>query len=256
MPTASVNGIALYYEDSDPDGTTGRLPLIFAHGAMGNTMAWWQQISTLRSKYRCIAYDIRGYGRSPDPTAESMAHLIKDLEGLIDHLKLPKVALLGQSMGGRAALGYTCLNPDRVVALVMADTWGQFEWPELIEKAKQFTIPDGHPRGVAPSFPQEQPALYFLWQQIGGLNPKPRPLLEGPTPGGPKLEEVRTLKVPVLCLVGREDVIFPPAVIKAFADELPHAEFVEVEGAGHSVYFEKADEFNKIVASFIEKQKV
>eukprot|EP00931_Biecheleriopsis_adriatica_P010639 TRINITY_DN111707_c0_g1_i1.p1 TRINITY_DN111707_c0_g1~~TRINITY_DN111707_c0_g1_i1.p1 ORF type:complete len:262 (-),score=38.40 TRINITY_DN111707_c0_g1_i1:89-874(-) len=253
MPTAPVNGIDLYYEDTDPENAAGLPTVIFGHGAMGNTLGWWQSIPALRGSFRCITYDIRGYGRSPDPTNDSMNYLISDLGGLIDYLSLRKVSLLAQSMAGRAALGYAVRNPERIDALVLADNWGGFDWPAQTERASHYKIPEGHPRGVAPSFPMEQPALFHLWHQIGALNPKPRPKLEGPTPGGPTLEDVRKLQIPVLCLVGQEDVIFPPPLIKALADELPNAEYVEVAGAGHSVYFEKADVFNGLVLNFVKK---
>ena len=97
----------------------------------------------------------------------------------MDHLCLPRVVLIAQSMGGRAALGFAaralahigtgghntrvprliqgrashravtldlpCFrgHPDRVLALVMADNWGSFDWPEQYEMAKLFTIPEG-----------------------------------------------------------------------------------------------------------------
>mmetsp|Transcript_30279 Transcript_30279/g.85397 ORF Transcript_30279/g.85397 Transcript_30279/m.85397 type:complete len:265 (-) Transcript_30279:188-982(-) len=253
MPVVPIDGTDIYFEDSDAGGRRNLPALVFLHGAMGNTMAWWQQVPVLSRLFRCITYDIRGYGRSPDPTRDSMAHLISDLEGLIDHLGPAAVSFVAQSMGGRAALGYAARHPGRVEALVMADNWGGFEWPEQAERAKGFTIPEGHPRGVSRSFPEAQPSLWFLWRQIGALNPEPRPRLEGPTPGGPTLEAVRALQVPVLCLVGDDDVIFPPPLIKAFADELRNAEYVQVPGCGHSAYFEKATEFNDIVMAFLRK---
>ncbi|CAE7661183.1 rutD, partial [Symbiodinium pilosum] len=207
-------------EDSDPGAS--RPAAIFLHGAGGNTVGWWQQIPAFVPILRCIAYDIRGYGRSPNPTGDSMTFLIADLEALVAHLCLTRVVLIAQSMGGRAALGYAVRHPDTVLALIMADNWGSFHWPEHYERAKQFTIPEGHPRGVGRNFPQEQPALYHLFRSIGGLNP-PRPRLEGPTPGGPTVEEVQRLEVPVLCIVGADDVIFPPSQIRAFAELLPNS---------------------------------
>mmetsp|Transcript_53763 Transcript_53763/g.125315 ORF Transcript_53763/g.125315 Transcript_53763/m.125315 type:complete len:260 (+) Transcript_53763:76-855(+) len=250
MPTAAVNGVDLYYEDSDPGAN--RPAAILLHGAGGNSVAWWQQVPVFHSVMRCIVYDIRGYGRTPNPTGDSMAFLIADLEGLVEYLCLSSVILIAQSMGGRAALGFATRHPNKVLAMVMAANWGNFFWTEQIEMAKEFTIPEGHPVAVAKTFPKEQPALYHLSQSIRSLNP-PRPKLEGPTPGGPTVDEVKRLPVPVLCIVGADDVVFPPPLVRAFSELLPNAEFVEVDGAGHSVYFEKAELFNKLVLDFLMK---
>ncbi|CAJ1363086.1 unnamed protein product [Effrenium voratum] len=215
-------------------------------------VSWWQQIAFFRSSWRCISYDIRGYGRTPNPTGDSMGHLISDLEALVQHLGLSTCCLVAQSMGGRAALGFATRHPQKVRALVMADNWGNFDWPEQVARAKEFSIPAGHPGGVGRRFAQEQPSLHFLWQSLKGLNP-PRPPLAGCTPGGPTLDQVRQLPVPVLCIVGEDDVIFHPPLIRAFAELLPSSEYVEVEGAGHSVYFEKADTFNKLIQDFLQR---
>jgi pimeloyl-ACP methyl ester carboxylesterase len=50
--------------------------------------------------------------------------------------------------------------------------------------------------------------------------------------------------------VGEHDAIAPPAMIKMFQGYIPHARLVEVAGAGHSVYFEKPQEFNRAVLGF------
>jgi 3-oxoadipate enol-lactonase len=54
-----------------------------------------------------------------------------------------------------------------------------------------------------------------------------------------------------LLIVGEHDVIAPPAVMKMFQSYMPHAHLVEVSGAGHSVYFEKAEAFNRAVSQFL-----
>ncbi len=260
MPTAPINGLDLFYEDTAPQG--GDAPvLVFLHGAAGNHMSWWQQVPTFRKAYRCISIDHRGFGRSVDPvredgTKEGGARFIDDLEALVEHLGLRDVFLVAQSMGGRAALGYACRRPDNVRALAMADTWGFFEWPEQRERAQALasatTTPLVH-RALAASFQEQNPALTFLYRQIEGLNPPREGSPVPPAPNGPTLEQVRALSVPVLCLVGAEDAVTPPPLIKALADELPNSQYVEVPGAGHSVYFEQPRRFNEIVGDFLAR---
>ena len=68
MAFASINGIDLYYE------THGKGPaVVFAHGAGGNHLSWWQQVPVFAEEYRCISVDHRGFGQSPDVARQSAA---------------------------------------------------------------------------------------------------------------------------------------------------------------------------------------
>jgi len=136
MASAQINGIELFYEDSDPTNEGGKPVVFWNHGAGGNHMSWWQQVPEFRATYRCIAMDHRGFGRSLDTTGEGVARFIDDLEALVDHLGVAECSIVAQSMGGRASLGFAVRHPERVKALVMADTWGFFDWPEQQERAR------------------------------------------------------------------------------------------------------------------------
>ncbi|MDA1240804.1 MAG: alpha/beta fold hydrolase [Chloroflexi bacterium] len=257
MPTAPINGIDLFYEDTDPENAQGLPALVWLHGAAGNHMSWWQQIPHFRQDYRCIAIDQRGFGRSHDATGEGTLRFIDDLEALVDHLGVERVSLVAQSMGGRAALGFAVRHPDRVAALVMADTWGFFDWPEQQERARSMqpavTTPLVH-RALADSYQEQHPALTFLYRQIQALNP-PRDATQVMAEGAPTLQQVQACTVPTLCLVGDEDRVAPPPLISALAEQLPNARYVEVPGAGHSVYFEKPEEFNDLVGAFLAEHR-
>lgn len=258
MPSAPINGIDLFYEDTDPSGAGGLPVAVWLHGAAGNHLSWWQQIPAFRDEYRCIAIDHRGFGRSTDPTAEGAARYTDDLEGLLDHLGLDEVSLVAQSMGGRAALGFAVRHPERVRALVMADTWGFFDWPEQRERAAALQPSTSTPlvhRALADAFQQSQPALTFLYRQIEALNPPRGAAPAASTAGAPTLDQVRACRVPTLCLVGAEDRVTPAPLIRALADEMPEANYVEVAGAGHSVYFEQPQHFNALVSDFLAEHR-
>ena len=122
MPKAQVNGIELYYE------VHGNGPaVVFAHGAGGNHLSWWQQVPVFASKYRCITFDHRGFGQSPDvPNGPGGGAFVDDLKQLLEQLRIDRISLVAQSMGGRTCLGFTLAYPERVQALVMADTTGGF----------------------------------------------------------------------------------------------------------------------------------
>ncbi len=246
MPTVQVNGIGLYYE------VHGTGPaVVFAHGAGGNHLSWWQQVPVFSQKFQCITFDHRGFGQSPDePGGPGSRAFVDDLRKLLDHLKVDRASLVAQSMGGRTCLGFTLANPDRVQALVMADTTGGFSDTQIAQMRADMEkqlAGDHSPRTYARSFAQEHPKGTFLYEQIRALNP---PRHDTPSPG-PTTEQIRAIRTPTLLIVGEHDVITPPAMIEAFQKYLPNARIRRVAGSGHSVYFEKADEFNGIVLEFL-----
>ncbi len=60
-------------------------------------------------------------------------------------------------------------------------------------------------------------------------------------------------KIPVLFIVGEQDQLIPPPIIEAMHKKMPGSQLVKVAGAGHSVYFEKPEDYNKIVMDFLQK---
>ena len=255
MPSAPVNGIDLYYEISGPAEAH---PVVFLHGAGGNHISWWQQIPVFNQTYRCISIDHRGFGRSSDPGGAGAVQFVDDLEALLAYLGIDRVALVAQSMGGRTALGFAVRYPGRVRALVMADTWGFFDWPEQLGRARALREqqPDASDpllvRAVGPKFRRDEPLRTFLHQQVGGLNP-PRAPSTNVDPGAPKVEQVAALRVPVLMVEGAEDEVVPPPLMHAFHALIPGSEYAEVPDAGHSLYFEDARQFNDLVGSFLAR---
>ena len=123
MPFAPVNGIDLYYE-SHGEGPA----VVFAHGAGGNHLSWWQQIPFFAKRFRCITFDHRAFGRSRRRRrrgrSSAAAAFHDDLRALLDHLGIDDVRIVAQSMGGRTAVGFALRNPGRCKAMVLAGTTG------------------------------------------------------------------------------------------------------------------------------------
>lgn len=253
MPLAELNGIELYYE-SHGDGPA----LVFLHGAAGNHLSWWQQVPAFRDRFRCITIDHRGFGRSTDLDDAGGSAFVEDLEHLLDELQIDRVSLVAQSMGGRTALGFAVRHPQRVAALVMADTWGFFEWPELQdevlrmrEQAADRDAPLAE-RALGAAFQARETARTFLYRQIAALNPPRGAAAVAATPtDAPDREAVSRLTVPTLFIVGAEDQLTPPAIIKRVHELIPVSEYCEFSGLGHSVYFEDAPAFNETVGAFL-----
>lgn len=256
MPVARINGIELYHE------IHGEGPaVVLAHGAGGNHLSWWQQVPYLSQHFRCVTFDHRGFGSSRDlPDNPGADAFIEDLRQLLDHLGIERTALVAQSMGGWTSLGFASKYPDRVTALTLCDTTGGIDDPEVaremrsLQATMQGRLTVVLQRAYSAQFPQRDPARCFLYQQISGLNVHmPADLLTKLTAMRHRVEPLIERRLPTMLLVGEEDVLTPATTMELMARRIPHARFVKVPGAGHSVYFERPDEFNRIVLEFLSR---
>ena len=172
MTKARINGIDIDYQEYG-EGEV----IVFAHGAGGNLLSWWQQIPFFSQSYRCVTFSHRGFGHSLDASGGPGADaFVDDLEGLLDHLEVESAHLVAQSMGGRTMLGFALTHAQRARSLVMADTFGTIAEPELLELAASWR--EANPtsgelalRAYAPSFRDREPDLASLYVQISRTNP-------------------------------------------------------------------------------------
>jgi pimeloyl-ACP methyl ester carboxylesterase len=256
MPFAKINGIELYYE------THGSGPaFVFAHGGGGSHLSWWQQVPAFASHYTVITFDHRSFGQSHDlPNGPGPNAFVEDLTTLLDHLGIQKAAVAGQSMGGWTVCGFAAAHPERASALILCDTTGGIETTEAVKshanirERSQGNLKQILTNAYAKSFPEREPALCFLYQQISTLNTRVAPNLV-PTLFGMKhnVKPIVEHKIPTLLLVGEEDVLAPPQVMESITAQIPHAHFVKIPQAGHSAYFERPDEFNRSVSDFLRE---
>ena len=251
MPTLERPDCDLYYEE------TGSGPaIIFAHGAGGNHLSWWQQIPLFAKSYRCVAFDHRGWGRSIPTGGPGPAGFVDDLIALMDELRIGRAALVAQSMGGWTCLGAALQAPERVAALVMADTIGGLMTEAIREpwEAGRARIRDKGLEALAydRSLRQRDPALAFLYEEIMALNPpRDSALLGALNDLTPDPSAVAELPVPILWVVGGNDPLIPPAAMRAAHTHVPGSEYYEIPATGHSVYFERAEEFNGQLSRFL-----
>jgi pimeloyl-ACP methyl ester carboxylesterase len=183
---------------------------------------------------------------------------VDDLRGLLDHLELRQAVLVAQSMGGATCLGFTLRYPERVRALVMCDTLGGITAPgrfkerqEEVRKATQDLSQAD--RVVARSFQQREPARTQLYLELASFNATNRFTLRGGGPSEPPTpEQLAGLKMPILFLVGQEDVLAPPDIVRMGQEMVPGSQFVEIPNAGHSAYFERPEVFNETLCNFLK----
>jgi 3-oxoadipate enol-lactonase len=255
-----TDGERLYWE------STGRgRPVVLSHGLGGNHASWFQQVVAFAAERRVVTWDQRGFGRSSRRGATGPAAAAADLRALLDHLEIERAHLVGQSMGGWTVLGLALAHPGRVRSVVLADTIGGIYTPEVERHFDEYIrraaaeLPayavslTRHP-ALGAALGDRDPARAFLYREIASLAEPPP--LEIPrllrTTAHP-LEAVAALEVPVLCVVGLEDPIFPPAVIREVAARLRRARVVEIPGCGHSPYFEDPESWNRAVRTFWEE---
>jgi pimeloyl-ACP methyl ester carboxylesterase len=244
--------------------------LVFAHGLGGNHLSWWQQVAHFSATRTCVVFSHRGFapstpvagGTAPDAYAD-------DLEALLDALGIGEAVLVAQSMGGWTCLELALRAPQRVKALLMASSSGAVDFRRLagpaaaeiarwLEDAPR-ALADLEARGVPAAggerMAREQPALSALYAQISRLTPAAFRAAVGA-----RIREMRTqpperlrgLPMPVLFLTGDEDIVFPPAAGPALAALAPKGSALRVAQAGHSVYFERARQFNAALEEFLQ----
>jgi pimeloyl-ACP methyl ester carboxylesterase len=123
MSFAEVNGIKLCYE-SHGNG----FPIILLHGFGSKKEIWKPQIKDFSKKYRVIAFDRRGTGRSERPdNPYTMEDLLNDIYGLIDYLQIRSTHLIGRSFGGMVAQNFVLKFPDMIKKLVLIATYAKTE---------------------------------------------------------------------------------------------------------------------------------
>jgi pimeloyl-ACP methyl ester carboxylesterase len=255
------SGAEIHYE------VFGRGPaIVFAHGLGGNHLSWWQQVAHFAARHTCIVFAHRGFPPSlPVPGRSAPDSYADDLAALIQELDLKNVALVAQSMGGWTCLDYALREPKKVRALVMASTSGAIDFNQIENTEIQDWVRRSpgelaalQSRGIHPAggerMAREQPALAQLYWQISEMAPasfredvrvRIRELRKRP----PAL--LAELPMPVLFITGDEDWVFPPAAGPALAALAPKGRAVRVPAAGHSVYFERAAQFNDPVRSVL-----
>lgn len=119
MPYANVNGQRIYFEDTGGDGPT----IMFSHGFLLDGDMYAAQVAALRSRYRCIVWDQRGFGRT-GPAREAFTYWdsARDLLALMDHCGVRSAVLAGLSQGAFLSMRAAVLAPERVKGLVLIST--------------------------------------------------------------------------------------------------------------------------------------
>jgi pimeloyl-ACP methyl ester carboxylesterase len=266
MPTASVNGINLYYETHG----TGE-PLLLIMGLGANATAWEQQIPAFREEFQVIAFDNRGSGRSDKPPPPySMQELAEDARGLLDQLGIESAHVFGMSMGGMIAQELALQHPERVRALVLGGTMAGGpnavmagpgliqQWLSMASMPLQQAIEFGLTFLYSDEFlSRNREALVRRALELAHLMAPPH-ALRGQVMaimGFNAYDRLDQIDKPTLILTGTDDKIVPAKNSRVLAQRIPAARLVEFPGVGHGFLVEKAAQTNATVLAFLRQFK-
>ncbi|MEE4493301.1 alpha/beta fold hydrolase [Streptomyces sp. BE230] len=263
----AADGTLLAYDDLGPAGELP--PVVLVHGHPFNRSMWQPQTAALvTAGYRVIVPDLRGYGDSgvvPGGTGRTLlADFADDIAALLDHLGLARAVVGGVSMGGQIAMEFHLAYPERVVALVLADTSPVAETED--GKAFRNRLADrllaegmgGYADEVIDKMlaPYNVTGLPDVAAQVMRMMRATAPegaaaALRGRAERPDYRDSLAGAGVPVLVVVGADDVYTPVAEARVLHGLIPGAELVVVEGAGHLPGLERPEVFNGAMVRFL-----
>lgn len=260
MPYAQADAAEIYYE-THGEGS----PLVLAHGAGGNTLVWWQQIPNFSRQHRVIVFDHRCFGRSRcDKSDFAPRHFANDLIAVLDDAGVDRAAVVGMSMGGWTALPAAVRFPERVEKLVLCGTPGGLITDSVLQA--MITIArDANEQGeeslrgsvtFSDRFQRERPEMVHLYNEISALNVNFDPQMMGAMATAEarvELSELDAYNIPTLMIAAEHDRLFPSEVLSEVAALIPGCELADFPGAGHSMYYEDPELYERIVLDFLRR---
>lgn len=262
MPFAtSTDGIRLHYS------TWGQKtpPLVMVHGLGADKWGWVLQRVPFGAKFRCIALDNRGSGRSDKPAGDyDLEQMSTDIVSVLDHAGVASAHVMGASMGGVLAMIAALQHPERVRSLTLVCTAARLQvWRrELFEGWINTAETSGMRTYVTQNLSwmvgqQSWRRLWPLANVIGplavrapvhGLVGQIRGMLDAADSSIARLGEIT---VPTLVIVGSNDILTPPPDSELLAAAIPNARLEIIHGAAHGLMIEHASTFNRIVLDFL-----
>ncbi len=267
MPYADADGVKLYYEEAG----SGH-PVVFVHEFAGDMRSWEPQMRYFSRRYRCVAYNARGYPPSDvpaDPESYSVQIAADDIAAVMRHLGMPKAHIVGLSMGSFAAVDFGLRHADLATSLVVAgggygaldDNHDRFQQEALvmadrIEKEGMKTVTEAYSMGSGRAVFHDKDRRG--WQEFAAQ------LAEHSTEGSaatmrgfqarrPAFTELKDglnkMSVPMLIVAGDEDEpsLDPSLYLKR---NVPSAALLVMPKTGHAMNLEEPAAFNGALADF------
>ena len=276
VKTIKINQETIAYTDEG----SGDKTLVFVHGLSSNLDSWKKNLQGLTGNYRCIAIDLPGYGKSSrSKTDYSLAEYAKVLNDLVDKMKLSNVVLVGHSMGGQIAMHSVLKYPQTYQKLILIapagiETFTEQEaavmksayTPAMVVNTSDEQVLVNYKLNFY-SFPEE--AQSMVDDRIAMKEAEDFPdyaetvvnnihaMLEEPV-----IDEIQSIKIPVLMIFGRNDMLIPnkyfhpsesiEGLIETSEEKFQDLKIEVIDEAGHFVNFEKAEAVNEQIKIFLD----
>jgi pimeloyl-ACP methyl ester carboxylesterase len=251
MAYAHVNGTRLYYEERGSGNA-----VVFLHAGLLDSRQWERQLETFSRRHRAIAFDVRGYGRSPAPTAPYAPY--EDLLALLEVLDIEQAALVGNSMGGAIEIDAALAQPERVSALVpIGSGLAGFDFRAYSD--------DQNARAEAAWNESRFDDVADVWLEVWaplGVDDRLREIAYSNVPSfeyeelrqsaePPAAERLGEISTPALVLVGDTEVQGIVDIAHKLAAEIRGARLEILERADHVPNLRRPEEFDRLVLDFL-----
>jgi pimeloyl-ACP methyl ester carboxylesterase len=238
--------------------------LVLLHAFPLNARMWEPQFEMASAGWRIIAPHFRGFDGVPFAGPATIDDYAGDVVDLLDRLHVHEAVIVGLSMGGYVAFALMRRARQYVRALVLADTKAPGDTAEA-KRARETMIAIARERGAAAVADELLPKLLgeTSRRERPDLVERVRSLIESSTPGAIESASralmsrqdstplLSTIHVPVLILVGDEDILTPPPLADAMSRGIAESELVTIPRAGHLSNLEQPASFNAAVARFL-----
>lgn len=257
-----VNNTYLAYDDHGIG-----LPVLFLHAFPLNRQMWQGELTALLAdeRYRLVALDWRGFGESDITTPVSTMELFADdVAGLMDALGIQRAVLCGLSMGGYTAFAFLRKYPQRVSGLILADTRPGADSPEAQANRENVArIAETQGTGAIADLQVPRVLSEYTRQHHPEVELRVRQMIDAATAQGiaaasrgmgqraDSTDLLAGITCPTLIVVGEQDVLTPPIVAQEYAAQIPGAQCVVIQHAGHLSNLEQPEAFLQVVRGFL-----
>ena len=258
---AEVNDAKLYYEMAG-EGET----IVLVHGFTLNLTMWDDQFKEFSQYYKVIRYDVRGFGNSSTPIEGKPYSHYDDLKSLLDHLGIREAHIVGLSMGGSIAIGFTLDYPEYVSSLITVDsTLDGFDYSRtfLAWYISLFTI--AKEKGVEAALEAFINGPLFEATMRNALaGDRMRQMVRAYSGwrflhDDPEIEPVPSLHIrlheincPTLAIVGEYDLPDFHSIADKIDEKVPNSKKLIIPGVGHMSNMEDSESFNRETLSYLE----
>jgi len=237
--------------------------IVFLHGFSFDHRQWEPQMEALADSYRCISYDLRGFGRSAPP--DSRYDHVLDLHALLDALELESPVLVGLSLGANIAMAFSARYPKVASKMVLVSSGlPGFEWSEQRPPEAAKAHADAY--GVTATkdfwlnhslfasledYPVAKSAVHTMVADYSGWhweNTDPRDF-------NPPGQDPQSVTCPTLVMRGGRDMQGYRDIAATLAESIREASLVTFEDSGHMLNLEEPERFNSLLADFVDSQE-